>query len=528
MTQDDRSDGSGGGGADRNQPEPNGTRPWDAVCGGQLAQLLGLRRLRQKALAERLGVDPRTVFNWKKGEDAPNAINKAELIHVLGGRADPVWDAPEFRELALALGARRPELPAVGVVNGVHAATADPPDPPPAPAPASDQGAIPPPPPSGGPRWRWLLPGLAGLVVLLVLGGLRLWPLVHPADELVDVIPSATGPWRLVYASGRVTAVPMTARNGAFSWNCGDRDVPTRHLFRDLDGHTAALVVSLDAASPQSPTGQLRVDRFTRDASHPAPGWLDDAPQYGGTSYSSTVWSLQAVLFLDWDGDGRQDVVVVGTHTFFPSVLAVFDATPRRLRTYAHAGQIRRVIPVPPDLVPVQPRVEGVTRTTRTRGVALALSVEYNDAPRCAGLVLLPTDFANGANPVSDTAHRHDTLPVLETARDVRFLPSLAAQRCPAGHNWPEQIHYDPATQQFQLGTLEEPEGEGVIRYLDESLRQVAVVPTDRFRHKYPQLQAQYHLPPFTSAAMTTSFETLDYWQDGIWHSVRVEGAWKP
>jgi len=471
---------------------------WTSCEGSQLERLVGERGFSVAAFAAAVQVSERTYLKWRRADAEPDPENRAQILRVLGGVADPLWDDPRYRELAVAVGARRPD-------DARH-----PPAPPPVPVP-----------------W-WAKSRIRALAAVSILVCVLVWWHARRTDPLLRLTAEPNGQAVLHFASGATKTCVLPIRNGILSWNTGDRPVTTSAIgtFEQRDEHVAILI-SLDTTTPNAPTGQLRADCIDRRARHRWTAWLDDAPRYGGDTLSASDWTLEATLFLDWDANGTQDLVLVATHTWFPSVLTLISAQSERLRTYVHAGHIKHVTTMPTRAAT---RVTaGLPSTARTEGETLALSVEWNEMPRSAGLVVLHSNFASGASPATTPHYRHATLPVCADATYIRFLPSLVAQRCAAEHNWPGPISADATTQTLHITTIEEPEGDGVIRTLaHDTLRQVRIVPTDRFRHKYAALQARYALPPFDSDVLAASFETRAYWTNNEWITVRDVGAWQP
>lgn len=479
----------------------NGKRPdfpglgvWTAEgAGAQLVIAYSRGGFSQRTFADALGFSAKQLSRWVDADPAPGPERRARILEVLGGPTAPLWRDPPFRALADALGVPR------------------------------------------RPWWRHpaLLAATAALVVAGGGLGLWAWRTRQAPDPVVAVEPSTQGPWVFRYASGRTLAVPMQARNGCFAWPTPP--APVTHVGTlDRRGRLAAVVVSIDTDRPDSRTGQVRADFFDRRGHVVRTAWLDEHPVYADT-LANNVWSLAHVQFLDWDGDARTiETLLVATHTLFPSVLTIISAEGMRGPTYAHAGHIRDVVAVPADFgAPAEVTQASVVGPRPARGVALVLSVEYNDAPRSAGLVVLPAAFPSGACPTTSPPFRHAVWPALAQARYVRTLPSLCAQRCPAAHNWPEHVHYDADTRTVQLTTLEEPgnrvnPADGIIRYIDGALRQKQVIPTDRFRHEYPTLQALYGLPPLDSEPFAASIEARAEWTGGTWQALRDSGAWHP
>jgi hypothetical protein len=110
----------------------------------------------------------------------------------------------------------------------------------------------------------------------------------------------------------------------------------------------------------------------------------------------------------------------------------------------------------------------------------------------------------------------------------IRLRPSLVALNYPAGHNWPANVDFDITHQRIKIGTIEEPGGEAILRFFDAGLRQVSVMPTDRFRNKYRAMQEELHLASIDSEAMSGSVEIIDHRVGDEWVTTRNPGSWVP
>ena len=518
---------------------------WDEECGRQLELLVGRRGFSAGEFARRVGMTEKSYYKWRHAKSAPLPATKSRIIEVLGGREDPIWQDELFRELALCLGALRPQPPATisanpgttlpdGAANG-----------PPGIPPTEKVGSDPPiadasdPLPRNRLRRLALVGSLWAVSVLIAAilfrssrddGAAPAIAACGTTNPPVEVIANVQVPWRLVCASGAVVPLVATPRNGAFSFKFRG-DIAHARVIDPNGGSPVALVVSLDTTQPQNSTGHVRTDCFALTGELLWTHFVDDAPAFADTTLAANAWSLEDVQTLDWNADGRSEILLLCTHTLFPSVLVVLDVEGRRLTEYWNAGHMRRMVPLTAgaylSLADARPGPFAVPRPAGA-GPAIALSVEFQEAPRGAGLVLLAPGFAAGAYPAATADYRHTTLPPARDAVFVRLLPSIVALKHPAGHNWPENIDFDPASRTIRITTIEEPEGDGVLRTLDLTLRQVAVMPTDRFRHKFPDMQRAIGLPEMTSDEMAASVETIAYRTDSAWEQVRYGGTWKP
>ena len=509
---------------------------WDEECGQQLERLVGLRGLSAGEFSRRVKMSEKAYYKWRHAESAPLPATKAKIVAVLGGDKDPIWDDERFRELAICLGTRRPAAP--------REEESDPPsgDPPGFDPPRNDtldSGLAAIDPPTKQRLRRLALVSSLWAVSLLIAAflfrngredGRSALAACGSTNPPVEVVATENVPWRLVCASGTVVPLEARPRNGCFSFRFRG-DIAHAKVIDPNGGNPVALVVSLDTTQPQNSAGQVRADCFALTGEHLWTHFVDDAPAFADTTLTANSWSLEDVQTLDWNADGQSEILLLCTHTRFPSVLVVLDVEGHRITEYWNAGHMRHMVALGADvyrtLVASQSGLFAVPTPTGD-GPAIALSVEFHDPSRGAGMVLLAPGFRPGAYPAASAGYRHATLPPERDAVFVRFPPSIVALKHPAGHNWPENIDFDQASRTIRVTTLEEPEGDGVLRYLDLALRQVAVMPTDRFRHKFPDMQRAVGLPAMTSDEMAASVETLAYRTDSDWESVRFGGAWRP
>ena len=538
---------------------PNGAMPF----GEALKVALGRCGYTQASLAQAIDVDPMQVYRWIRGRAKPSPRHCAKLLVALGGAESPLWSDPALRVLARELGVVRqyPSHTNGGspASNGNDADAPAPEGTPPAAratAPARDDAPVP---ARSRRRARIFTASALGVVLLAAAvsvvvrgaghsdGGMGQQagdqagsndpnptpvgpPGASPAsdDEIERIIPADGSPWVLCFTSGRRLPIPMTPKHGHFSWNTGGRVPKYTRVGEFLpDEGPVAIVVSLDTEIPNHPTGEIRIDFFNATG-HLQQVFLTEEPTYGDQVFAANEWSLETLRFVDWNADRRDDILVVATHTGFPSFLtAVCDG--ERLATYFNAGHIKGLIALPDNVSAVlhsQARMASVASPVdwlAPRPPALALLVEFNDAPRCAGLVVLPPRFQSGAYPADDARYRHRDLRAMEDARYVRILPSLIAQRFKPKQNWPGNVEpWDDAGESFRLTTLETPDEHGVMRSFGPGLAMQQVAFTDAFRN-------DIDWEPKTAAereALAASLETVAVRRHGTWVKIRYDKAW--
>jgi hypothetical protein len=499
-----------------------------------LENLVGLRELTGEEFSKLVGVDPRTFYNWRKAKKKPTAAHKARIIEVLGpGREAPIWDDPAFQELAICLGVRPARGPEASLPTPSRLDVADTPL---APAPSffarNRRGLF----------LLLLLLAVATFAVCIKLlepGEKAPTQVAHPepVEAMVPETPvelhvSADAPWRLVLASGESVLLEAQPRNGAFSFPLADSLQSSRLVDLDHDGSLEAVVISLDTSRPRQTFGQVRIACFSALGKPLWTHWIDEAPLFGdgAGSFSAHAWSLEEVHWLDWKGDGRTEILVLTTHTMYPSLLAVVDADGHRIAEYMHAGHMRCLEPLPNDFYAEIAAAAGRFRAPSPQGSgpALALSAEFQEAPREAGLIVLAPGFAPGAYPAATPRFRSARLPAMQDAIYVRTPASFVAQRHDAGQNWPGNVEYEARSRTLRLLTIEEPGGEGILRVFDSSLRPIQVFPTDRFKNRYVSLRRNLDLPDLGSVEMARSVEVTRMGNRGEWVEERTPEVWRP
>jgi hypothetical protein len=476
----------------------------------------------------------RTVRYWERGKSAPRPENKAAIVAVLGGRDHPHWDRDEFNELACCLGirVRPPDPPSVTPPNpppededrrgttimaGTGGTTKGPT--------GTGQGKVPHLPRDG--RWRNGLLPVIGVVVVVVL---ILWRTLPPEPGPANVTVACGKPWVLHRNDGSTRILDVTSRHGALHSRF-HRGVPNT-IFEDLDadGDAEILIVSIDTSHCDKPSGQIRIECFSADGSHRWTHFMDDTPTYrDGSRHSESAWSLERIQTLDWTGDGHMEVAVLGTHMMYSSMLIILDADGNRVCEYVNTGHMRDFAVLPHAFYEsIQQQAEFSVPAARGSGAALAISAQTNEAPTGCQLVILPPGFETGAYPARTPHYQHASLRPAHDAVFIRLRPSLVALNYPAGHNWPANVDFDPTHQRIKIGTIEEPEGEAILRFFDARLRQVSVIPTDRFRNKYRAMQEELHLASIDSEAMSGSVEIIDHRVGDEWITTRNPGSWVP
>ena len=543
---------SGHGQADIS-PLPNGA----LLFGAALKVALGRRGYTQASLAQAIDVDPMQVYRWIRGYATPRPHACARLLVALGGAESPLWSDPALQVLARRLGVVRQDPDGT---NGDPSGNGH------SPAPAVEESANDSNDPvretaPTAPRRRTpvLAASAAGFLLVAVLafvfrpergshsstnalppgdppGSTATPPHDSPAagapaaseHGIGSIIPVDGAPWVLVLTSGRKLSIPMTTHHGHFSWNTGKRVREYTRIGKYLSGEDQlAVVVSLDTEIPNHPSGEIRIDYFNA-AGYLRTMFLTEAPTYGDQVFAPTEWSLETLRFMDWNADRIEDILVVATHTGFPSFLtAVCDG--KRQATYFNAGHIKGLIALPGTVYAgphPQPRTASVVSPVGSptpRPPALALCVEFNDAPRCAGLVVLPPLFESGAYPADDPQYRYKGLKALGDAYYMRILPSLIAQRFKAKQNWPGNIEpWDAAGESFRMTTLETPDERGVMRRFGAGIAMNQVAFTDAFRNDVDWEPKT----PAARQALAASLETVAVRRNGKWVKVRYDKSW--
>jgi len=504
----------------RNSSEPAAIWSWNEKCGKQLELLIGRRGYTYQGFAQEMRVSEKALYKWRKAESEPTASHKAEiLVHLDPGGEGSIWDDPAFRELGICLGAR--------------------------PAPPSEDVVVHPIPPKGT-GWSHLTWMALSLVIVALTVIAPCDPVSPPTQEEdhpspagrltpetpVRLFVSAGAPWLLELASGQFLPLEATPRNGGFGFDFADSLRATRLIDLDADGSLEAVVVCLDTSRPEHRSGQVRIACYSAAGTLRWTHWIDDAPEFGAASspHSAHGWTLEDLRWLDWNGDGKTEILLLTTHTMYPSLLVVLDAEGKRLAEYMHAGHLRGLALLPNRFYEAIRAASGPFQapTSNGPGPALALSAEFQEAPRTAGLVILAPGFRSGAYPAQEARFRHARMRPMEDAIYVRTPPSLVAQRCDARQNWPGEVLYDETSRSLQLLTIEEPGGEGILRMFDSALRQTRIIPTDRFKNRYVSLKSELDLPAIDSAAMSHSVEISRFWFKGEWVDQKTPGVWSP
>lgn len=104
----------------------------------------------------------------------------------------------------------------------------------------------------------------------------------------------------------------------------------------------------------------------------------------------------------------------------------------------------------------------------------------------------------------------------------VRIPPSADARQGDAGRSWPDRIEFLPGPPpRLKVGTIETPDNGTLMRFFDQSLAQVEVVPTDPFRILHQKETARLRLPSLDSEEFRRSVETLRYRVGDVWVTKR-------
>ena len=237
---------------------------------------------------------------------------------------------------------------------------------------------------------------------------------------------------------------------------------------------------------------------------------LSESLEYGAGPMAD-YFSISPKLIEDLNGDGRQEIVVVLEHNYFPRKLVVLSETGDEISHYYHAGSLRQVETA--EIIP-------------GNGVKELVIAGVNNEYKAGILAVLNPFLMQGQSPQTNPNYTNVNQPQGNEYLYIKFPTT----------DFVDDSNRDSARLlsnrkgKLRVGLFNYPRAglsDLVFFYFGEGMHLESVAVSDAYYRMYPQVFPDKPALDYNSSSLNHYFTELEYWDGESWISNRTSRSEK-